>query len=69
MHVQVTRRFINWSWCFMSAYRLGVTGKAAEWTVQKQKQHSTRHTFCVVENGQKLRGEIHTTPRPHLFWR
>jgi hypothetical protein len=23
----------------MSAYRLGLTGKAAEWAVRKQKQH------------------------------
>jgi len=23
----------------MSAYRLGLTGKAAEWAVKKQKQH------------------------------
>jgi len=35
----VIRRFINRSWRFMSAYRLGLTGKAAEWAVQKQKQH------------------------------
>ncbi|OAX32176.1 hypothetical protein K503DRAFT_870286 [Rhizopogon vinicolor AM-OR11-026] len=36
---EVIRRFINRSWRFMSAYRLGLTGKAAEWAVQKQKQH------------------------------
>ncbi|OAX34375.1 hypothetical protein K503DRAFT_859258 [Rhizopogon vinicolor AM-OR11-026] len=36
---EVIRRFINRSWRFMSAYRLGFTGKAAEWAVQKQKQH------------------------------
>ncbi|OAX32695.1 hypothetical protein K503DRAFT_701649 [Rhizopogon vinicolor AM-OR11-026] len=36
---EVIRRFINRSWCFMSAYRLGLTGKAAEWAVQKQRQH------------------------------
>lgn len=36
---EVIRRFINRSWRFMSAYRLGLTGKAAEWAVRKQKQH------------------------------
>jgi hypothetical protein len=35
----VIRRFINRSWRFMSAYQMGLTGKAAEWAVQKQKQH------------------------------
>ena len=36
---EVIRRFINRSWRFMSAYRMGLTGKAAEWAVRKQKQH------------------------------
>jgi len=36
---EVIRRFINCSWWFMSAYRMGLTGKAAEWAVKKQKQH------------------------------
>ena len=36
---EVIRHFINRSWRFMSAYRLGLTGKAAEWAVRKQKQH------------------------------
>jgi hypothetical protein len=36
---ETIRRFINRSWRFMSAYRQGLTGKAAEWAVQKQKQH------------------------------
>ncbi|KIK90806.1 hypothetical protein PAXRUDRAFT_72185, partial [Paxillus rubicundulus Ve08.2h10] len=31
--------FINCPWCFMAAYRLGLTGKAAEGAVKKQKQH------------------------------
>ncbi|TFK80727.1 hypothetical protein K466DRAFT_636180 [Polyporus arcularius HHB13444] len=35
----VIRRFIRKSWRFMSAYRLGLTGKAAAWAVRKQKQH------------------------------
>ncbi|KAJ3563302.1 hypothetical protein NP233_g9023 [Leucocoprinus birnbaumii] len=37
--VDVIRRFINRSWRFMSAYRLGLTGKAAAWAVRKQKGH------------------------------
>ncbi|KAG2068243.1 hypothetical protein BDR04DRAFT_1025036, partial [Suillus decipiens] len=37
--VEVIRRFINRSYRFLSAYRLGLTGKAAEWAVRKQKQH------------------------------
>ncbi|KXN88383.1 hypothetical protein AN958_07392, partial [Leucoagaricus sp. SymC.cos] len=32
-------RFINRSWRFMSAYHQGLTGKAAEWAVHKQKGH------------------------------
>lgn len=35
----VIRRFINRSWRFMSAYRLGLTGKAADWAVRKQRSH------------------------------
>ncbi|KAF9507327.1 hypothetical protein BS47DRAFT_1304167, partial [Hydnum rufescens UP504] len=31
--------FINWSWCFMSAYHINLTGRAAEWAVRKQKSH------------------------------
>jgi hypothetical protein len=37
--VEVIRRFVNRSWRFMSAYQLGLTGKAAAWAVRKQKQH------------------------------
>ena len=36
---EVIHRFINRSWQFMSAYRMGLTGKAAEWAVKKQKGH------------------------------
>jgi len=32
-------RFINRAWRFMDAYRSGLTGKAAEWAVKKQKSH------------------------------
>ena len=31
--------FNNRSWRFMSVYRCGLTGKAAAWAVQKQRQH------------------------------
>ena len=37
--VDVIRRFFNWSWRFMDAYRTKLTGKAAEWAVWKQKSH------------------------------
>ena len=37
--VDVIRRFFNRSWWFMAAYRVGLTGKAAEWAVYKQKSH------------------------------
>ncbi|THU88378.1 hypothetical protein K435DRAFT_866342 [Dendrothele bispora CBS 962.96] len=35
----VIRRFINRAWRFMSAYRRGLTGRAAEWAVKKQRGH------------------------------
>ncbi|KAE9399002.1 hypothetical protein BT96DRAFT_957397 [Gymnopus androsaceus JB14] len=37
--VDMIRRFINQSFHWMSAYRLKLTGKAAEWAVKKQKTH------------------------------
>ena len=37
--VEVIRRFFNRSWRFMDAYRRGLTGRAAEWAVRKQKSH------------------------------
>ena len=37
--IEVIRRFINRAWRFMSAYRLGLKGKAAAWAVWKQKGH------------------------------
>ncbi|KAH9177651.1 hypothetical protein EDB89DRAFT_1426298 [Lactarius sanguifluus] len=36
---EVIRRFFNRSWRVMDAYRHGLTGKAAEWAVRKQKSH------------------------------
>jgi hypothetical protein len=35
----VIRRFINLAWKFMDGYRLGLTGKAADWAVKTQKGH------------------------------
>ncbi|KXN87290.1 hypothetical protein AN958_08979 [Leucoagaricus sp. SymC.cos] len=35
------RHFMNHSWRFMSAYHQGLTRKAAEWAVCKQKGHQT----------------------------
>jgi hypothetical protein len=37
----VIRRFMNRSWRFMEAYRIGLKGKAAAWAVRKQKGHRT----------------------------
>src|SRR5258705_5895697 len=34
-------KFINCTWRFMDAYCNGLTGKAAEWAVKKQKSHCT----------------------------
>ena len=35
--VNVIRQFFNCSWRFIDAYCQGLTGKAAEWAVTKQK--------------------------------
>ncbi|KAF9503439.1 hypothetical protein BS47DRAFT_1374479 [Hydnum rufescens UP504] len=43
--IETIQRFINRSWRFMSAYHLGLTGKAAEWAVRKQKSH---HSVCAA---------------------
>ena len=37
--VDVIGWFFNSSWWFMDAYQKGLTGKAAEWAVKKQKSH------------------------------
>ncbi|KIJ93482.1 hypothetical protein K443DRAFT_112012, partial [Laccaria amethystina LaAM-08-1] len=37
--VKVIRQFINRSWRWMSAYRMGLTGSVAQWAVRKQKGH------------------------------
>ena len=33
------RQFFNHCWRFMDAYRQGLSGKAAEWAIWKQKSH------------------------------
>jgi hypothetical protein len=35
----VIRKFVNRSWCFMDAYRKGLTRDAAAWAVKQQKGH------------------------------
>ena len=37
--VDVVQRFFNQSWQFMDTYHAGLTRKAAEWAVRKQKSH------------------------------
>ncbi|KAF9502722.1 hypothetical protein BS47DRAFT_1310760, partial [Hydnum rufescens UP504] len=50
--VETIQRFINWSWHFMSAYHLGLTGKAAEWAVRKQKSHCSvaQHAMLAIDS-------------------
>ncbi|KIO12001.1 hypothetical protein M404DRAFT_125666 [Pisolithus tinctorius Marx 270] len=49
--LEVICRFINRSYRFMSAYRLGLSGRAAEWAVHKQKQHRqvSQHAMMSIE--------------------
>jgi len=37
--VEVIQHLFNQSWRFIDAYQQGLTGKAAEWVMQKQKAH------------------------------
>ena len=46
--VEVIRRFINRSWRWMSAYRMGLTGKAAQWAVRKQKGHRSASKTAMM---------------------
>ncbi len=50
--IETIWHFINWSWCFMSAYCLGLTGKVAEWVVRKQKSHCsvTQHAMLAIDS-------------------
>ncbi|KAF9514902.1 hypothetical protein BS47DRAFT_1372169 [Hydnum rufescens UP504] len=45
--IETIHQFINWSWHFMLAYHLGLTGKAAEWAVGRQKSHHSV-TKCAM---------------------
>jgi len=47
----VIQWFFNRSWQFMDAYRMGLTGKAAEWVVHKQKSHWRvgQHAMLSIE--------------------
>ncbi|KIN97613.1 hypothetical protein M404DRAFT_159876, partial [Pisolithus tinctorius Marx 270] len=47
----VIHQCINCSYWFMSAYRLGLTGQAAEWAVHKWKQHQqvSQHAMMSIE--------------------
>ena len=49
--VEVIRRSINRSWRFISAYRLGLDGKAAARAAQKFRQHRTvsRRAMMSIE--------------------
>ncbi|KAF9552179.1 hypothetical protein CPC08DRAFT_754904 [Agrocybe pediades] len=49
---EVTRRFINRSWRFLSAYRRGLTGHAAAWAVRKQTKHRvvTERAMLAIES-------------------
>lgn len=49
--VDVIQRFFNCSWRFMDVYWQGLTGRAAEWAVQKQKSHQRvgAHTIMSID--------------------
>ena len=53
----VIRRFINPSWRFMSAYRKGLTGKAAAWAVSKQKQDRQVSNMAMMSIGAVLNAD------------
>ncbi|KAF8548107.1 hypothetical protein OG21DRAFT_1607096 [Imleria badia] len=55
------RRFINRSWRFMGAYRLGLTGKAAEWAVKKQKRHRQISQRAMMSIEAVLNTTMYTT--------
>ena len=46
--VDVIKKFINWTWRFMDAYRKGLTGKALLWAIWKFRQH-----WCISEGALK----------------
>ena len=50
----VLRRFINWSWRFISAYRRGLIGAAVAWAVRTQKSHRTVSASAMMSLGAVL---------------
>ena len=42
--------FTNHSWCWMSAYHIGLTGEVAQWAVQKQKGNHCSVLRTVMMN-------------------
>ena len=46
--IKVIRCFINRSLRWMSAYCMGLTGKAAQWAVCKQKNHCSASTTAMM---------------------
>ena len=70
--IDVIRRFINRSWRFLSAYRLGLTGRAAMWAVRKQKGHVVPILNTVVFSAIAITVVKVTNgfiPRPYTFGR
>jgi hypothetical protein len=55
---EVIRKFINRSWRFTSAYRLGLTGWAADWAVKKYRSHHTisEQALRALEAAGRLKG-------------
>ena len=46
--VDVIKKFINRTWCFMDTYHKGLTGKALLWAIWKFRQH-----WCISEDALK----------------
>ena len=56
--VNVIRQFFNCSWRFMDTYCQGLTGKAAEWAITKQKSHQWAGEKKLIEDTiDKLAGQ------------
>jgi hypothetical protein len=54
---EVIRKFINCSWRFISAYRLGLTGWAADWAVKYRGHHTiSEQALRALEAAGKLKG-------------
>ncbi|KAF9254123.1 hypothetical protein L218DRAFT_1055222, partial [Marasmius fiardii PR-910] len=55
---EVIQKFINHSFRFMSAYRSGLTGKAAEWAVWKQRGYQAVSRAAMMN----IEAVLHTEP-------